>query len=77
MAHVLTANNSSKNNYTQRPTYAATFSAIMAVLAVARHTDDVIASRDEAAGSNRLLTDLAHEAVGVPLASAMFILLHT
>lgn len=54
----------------------AAFRAVLVVLAVAWDADDVISSWDEALSSDWFLADLANEAVGVPLFSLVFVLLH-
>jgi hypothetical protein len=48
----------------------------LAVLTVALHADDIIASWDESVGSNGFLADLADEAVSVPLSALVFVFLH-
>lgn len=44
---------------------------------VTRYTDDVMSTWYEAARTDQLMADLAAEALGVPLATLVFILLHT
>lgn len=56
----------------------AAFDARFAVrVFVARHADDVGASRYESVTSDRLLTLFTDETVGVPLTTSVFVLLHS
>jgi len=57
--------------------YQAALGTRLTILAfVARHTDDVGASRYEAVCANLLMTGDAHETLSMPLAPSVFILLH-
>jgi len=59
------------------PDRLAAFRTVLAILMlVTRDADDISSTRDEAVRSNRFLAVLANEAVGVPLSSAMLVLLH-
>ena len=59
-------------------TYSAADGTLLAeLLLVADGTDDVLSARYKALRSDQLFADLAAEALGVPLSSLVFVLLHT